>query len=329
MVMVVLGYKKITVNGAIMKLFRHAAASGLTSLSLCLASIPQSQAELLKIPADTRLFLKTQEELIGKKGAIIEGQRVRAQVWKDVVIEGRTVISAGTSAIVKVDFFKRNKIAGRKGKITLGAYEVEAADGSTLELTGGYYKQGSGRILLTSALAGIVFLPLIFIKGGKAKLPEGTVFDAFTARRAEVNVPPFPNTPAAVITDVDMLEDELQAAGLVRPDRAEDAPALTVEFLYDELENEEKPKAFPIEITAPATSLGRFNISHINGEAVSGVKVEGVSVPDCGPWRCTYRASIAIKPLIKKFSPGLNTVRLAASDAPDLASEDILVEVEI
>ncbi|MEO0411471.1 MAG: hypothetical protein AAF221_06500 [Pseudomonadota bacterium] len=310
-----------------MKSPRHAAASGLMSLSLLLACIPQAQAETLKVPADTRLFLTTQEELVGKKGAIIEGQRVRAQIWKDVVVEGRTIIRAGTPAMVKVDFFKRNKIAGRKGKITLGAYEVEATDGSALELTGGYYKQGSGRIFLTSALAGIVFLPLIFIKGGKAKLPEGTVFDAFTARSAEVDVPPLPSVAAP--TDIDILEDDLLAAGLVRPDRAQGVPALSVEFLYSDMEKEEKPKAFPIEITAPAASTDTFTISHINGEPASGVKVEGVSAPVCGPWRCTYRASIAIKPLIKKFSPGLNTVRLGASDMPNLASDDVLVEVEI
>ncbi|MEM7568382.1 MAG: hypothetical protein AAF337_01170, partial [Pseudomonadota bacterium] len=80
------------------------------------AAVAQSTTETIKIPADTRILMATKEELIGKKGAISEGQRVRAEVWKDVVVDGRVVIAKGTNAVVKVDFFKRNKIAGRKGK---------------------------------------------------------------------------------------------------------------------------------------------------------------------------------------------------------------------
>lgn len=279
------------------------------SIVLFCSSSVTTLAETLIVPSDTRIFISTKEEIIGKKGRIREGQRIRAQVWRDVVVNKRVVVAKGTPVLVKVDFFKKAKIAGRKGKISLGAYEVETVDGGVMQLNGGYFKEGKGRIALTATLAGIVFLPLIFIKGQKAKLPEGTVFDAYSTQKMDVAFAQ--DMPTQTIALSPPLKD------------------IEAKIVYEALEGVEKPKYFPLSIRFQATDNPNFVVDTINGDAASkSLKLENVVMGACAA-TCDYTGDVPIKTLVKQFKKGLNTIEVAADKNGERVGAEILIDIEI
>lgn len=277
--------------------------------SFMFSSSAPAFAETLSIPTDTRVFVETLEEIIGKKGRVEEGQRIRAKVWKDVVVNRRVVIAKGASVLVRVDYFKTAKIAGRKGKITLGAYEVQTVDGQAAQLNGGYYKEGKGRIALTATLAGVVFLPFIFIKGKKASLPEGTVFDAYLSN--EIDVQFGQDRPTQTIS--------LQNF---------DAPALSAEILYGAMQGVEKPKMFPVSIQFANVEDPQFSIDKINGEDAKDIDIENIQRGPCDI-ACTYTGDIPIKKLVKQFKKGLNTIDVSTVNNGERISTEVLVDIEI
>jgi hypothetical protein len=193
---------------------------------LCLAALfvpaAASQAAEVVLPRDTRVYLATREPLLGKKGELEVARLVRCEVWRDVTVDGLVVIAAGTPATARVDSLSYRKVAGIKGRMTLGALETEAVDRDPLSLTGGYMKEGSGRVALSASLSALVAWPLIFIPGKAAELPVGTVFDAYTLQSATVTV--------------------AGAAGKVEPPaiRLGGAEGLSAQLLYDKLQGQEK-----------------------------------------------------------------------------------------
>ncbi len=207
-------------------------------------------AEPVTIPTQTMVYVETDQPVKGKKKHTQEGQVVRATVWRDIDVNGRTVIKAGTPVLVRVDTLKGAKIAGIKGKMTLGAYDTTAVDGTKIELGGGYLKEGNGRIALTATLAALVFLPLIFMKGKAAELPRGTVFDAFTKTETTIET--------ANLGNVGPRLNLSKAMG----------PRLEVEVLYDELAASDKPEDFAMLMKAPVGSTGKFVIDSVNGVKV-------------------------------------------------------------
>ena len=80
----------------------------------------------VRIPANTRVHVALNEEVIGKKKYLREGDLVPARVWRDVIIDGVVVIAADTPALAKVEKLKTRKIVGIKGKLTLGEKEALA-----------------------------------------------------------------------------------------------------------------------------------------------------------------------------------------------------------
>jgi hypothetical protein len=101
------------------------------------------------------VYLATKQELVGKKGELEVGQLVRCEVWRDVLVDGRVVIAAGTPATAKVDSLSYRKVAGIKGKMSLAAIETETVHRQPLSLTGGYIIDGTGRIALSASLSAL------------------------------------------------------------------------------------------------------------------------------------------------------------------------------
>ncbi len=256
----------------------------------------------VEVRAGTNIYVVTQETLVGKKKQVREGQVVACKVWRDVVVDGHVVIAEGSPVYVKVDEFKKSRIAGRRGKIALGAYEVQAVDGSTLKLGGGYLKQGKNRIARTAVLAGLVLLPLIFLKGKAATLPRHTVFDAHVDA----------GTRVAVAAENRVFEAD-QAAGL-----------LAVDVDYDRLETVKKPKVFDLLIQGVSAG-DRLEVSAVNGAAVPPIPLQNVGLDADG----RLRATVEIKPLSKQFRPGLNQFTVSTRLDGETVQADVLLEIEI
>ena len=57
--------------------------------------------------------------------------------------------------------------------------EFRSAFQGSVVLTGGYLKEGKGRVALSASLSALVSWPLIFINGETAKLPVGTPMQVY------------------------------------------------------------------------------------------------------------------------------------------------------
>jgi hypothetical protein len=267
-------------------------------------------AEIVTIPANTMVYVETDQPVSGKKKHTQVGQVVRASIWRDVQVDGIVVIDAGTPVLVRVDTLKGAKIAGIKGKMTLGAYDTIGVDRTTIDLGGGYYKEGKGRIALTATLAGIVFLPLIFMKGKSANLPRGTVFDAYTKRRVTIN-----------LGDQITPSQSVNLSGIM-------GPSLDVEVLYDELTSTDKPKYFSFAITAPVGSAGVFVVDTVNHVRVDEIGLETELTGEIDD-REHWQGTVKIKKLGKVFKKGINTFEIVTTIDGERVSKEVVLDIQI
>lgn len=277
-------------------------------VSICLLfQIQLAYAAGVQLPSETRVYVETKQDLIGKGDQVIEGQFVNAAVWRDVIANGYVLIAAGTPVIVKVDELKKRQIAGVKGQMTLGAYETQGVDGQLIQLSGGYHKEGQSRMALSITLGVLLILP-IFIPGKAAELPTGTVFDAYVDN--DWNVEIGGDSPTRKI-DLSYLGADLSA-----------------ELLYAKLEEQEKPKYFEFQITTTPGASTEFVIDRINSEFVKPLKLKNISesVEDD---ELLVNAQIKIKTLLKKFAKGINTIEIASGQGDERIATRLIVDIEI
>lgn len=264
-------------------------------------------ASTTTLHSDQRIFVKTLEELIAKSDRVQVGQRVRAQVSRDVIVDGKVLIKEGAIVLVKVNSVSQKNFAGIKGKLSLSAIRTESIDGQVIDLDGGYHKEGRSKMALSITLAVIVFLPLIFIRGKSAELPAGTIFDAFTARSYDV-VTRDQERKRIDLTDFDSV--------------------MSAELLYDNLNESKKPKYFEFEITIPEGVERKFIIDKINDQSVKpmNLDIQSERVEDD---ELVVNVRIKIKELVKNFAKGFNTIGITNIGESDNPSTSLVVDIEI
>jgi len=253
------------------------------TIALCLALLlpAATVAETTTLPFGTVVYGYLAEKVRSKKKETSEGDLVRAYAWRDVIVDGRTVIKAGAPMMVKVAKLKKAKFAGIKGKLELEALEVETVDGNKVALSGGYDKSGKGRKALSISLAALVVWPAIFIKGKQAVLEEGTVFDAMVAQEREIDVPS--DSPRKITIAKD----------------------LEVEVLYDDMDPEGKSKILPVTIKRCEGEMESAEVVTVNEQEITPIGVDiAALVEDSG---CvTADASIDLEALAEHFTKGIN-----------------------
>ncbi len=272
--------------------------------------MPSALAEEIAVPANTQLYVVTDQFVSGKKKHTQLGQVVRASVWRDVVVDGQVVINSGAPVLVRVDRLKGSGMAGTRGKISLGAYDTVLVDGTSIELSGGYYKEGKGKIVLAATLAAVVFLPLIFLQGKSAHLPRGTVFDAYTKRRTNVSVEAL--RPAQKVNLSGVTVDRLNA-----------------EILYEELEGVEKPEFFTFSITVPAGSAGDFVIDQVNEKRLKDEITIDAEKIDESDMQSNWRGTVRIKALAKELRKGINTFEISTRHEGERLSQELILDIQL
>jgi len=246
-------------------------------------------AEKIAVPSGTRVFIELDQLVTSKKKHNEEGSFVKARVWRDVIIDGRTVVNAGTQAMVQVGDIKGAKVAGVKGYVELRALQVPAVDGSDVLLVGGYDRSGKSLVALSVALAVIVFVPLIFLKGKQAKLQPGTIFDATVANQVHIDVGQSATAVSAV----------------------EKSKPLTVSILYELLESEpegkgEEVKQLPLRITFEGDSVDGARVIEVNGASVEPIPIIVGQTTAAEGGYLTVDAKVNLKAIGKYFSEGFN-----------------------
>lgn len=250
-----------------------------TAFLVSLMMTTSLSAETLVLRAGTTVYGELDQRVVSKKKEFSEGDFVRARVWRNVVVDGQTVIRAGTPMIIRVAKLKKNRMFGVKGKLELEAVSTTNNDGSQVLLDGGYDKSGKGRKGWAIASFLLVAWPLMFIQGKNAVLETGTVFDSTV--QADIEIESSNSGPP-----------KISLGG---------GPKLSAAILYDEGEDD----WLPIELRVCEGSLTDASIVTINGEGIDAIALElgeRADDEDCE----TIQARIRLKDLGKHFVPGIN-----------------------
>jgi len=274
----------------------------------------------VKIPAHTKVYCEMQQRVESKKPYHVD-QRVRATVWRDVIVDGKVVIPAGSPVDAHISLLKHSKVAGIRGKLEISADGTTAADGSFITLTGGYGKKGGSNMALAITLAAVVFVPLIFIHGKKAVLEPGALFDAYTDQSATVRVQVPAEEEQISTTHVLHLE------GIVGPNGSD----LEAHVLYHELEAKKRPKALPLDVSVCGVDkLPDLRVDNINGSPAKKVLKlkprEYKEDPEEGCFEGTFL--VKLKPLVKQFRRGINRFDVAYEHDGKRISQEVILNVQ-
>lgn len=259
-------------------------------------------AETVTVPFGTTVFCELEQRITTKKKApegVEEGDIVRAHVWKDVYVDRRVVITAGTPVYTRVSEMKKARIAGRKGQLELEVLNVQAVNGRDVPLEGGYDKSGRGRMGLSIALAAVVAWPLIFLKGKQAWLEPGTIFDSIVRSPMEI--------------ELEDLPEEIPTLTI--------APPFVVAIPYDEMDPDAKLKELPLLIQLDEGSLSQATIVSVNDQEIPPIQVKIVGQRSEG----LYNAVVDFKVLSKHFTKGMNRFEVQVGE--DTA--EVLLEIEL
>lgn len=259
-------------------------------------------AATIRLQHGTPVYVELDQQVTSSTKDFSEGDTVKSHVWRDVVVDGRTLISAGTPVDVRISELKKRKVAGVKGQLELEAFTVDAVDGTQVLLDGGYDKQGRHRIGLAVSLGAIVAWPLIFIRGKNAELNPGTLFDCQVQTEYQI---------------------ELGADAPVKLNLgAKDK--LSIEVLYDTVDPESKEKILPLKITNCESSIDAARVTKVNDQPIEPIQVTlGTSQVNAD---CTaVEGSIDLESLAKHFRQGINRFEVEVGEQ----KEEVVLDIEL
>lgn len=258
-------------------------------------------AKTVVIPFGTTVFCELDQAVTTRQKeahAVQTGDIVRAHVWKDVWVDGKVVIPAGTPVYAKVDRMKKARLAGQKGDLVIEALSVQPVGGRDIPVDGGYDRSGKGRMGVTIGLAVALAWPFVFLKGKNVFLEQGTIFDAMVRASTEVEAP--------------------EGATAALPPTV---PAFQVTVPYGELNLDRKIKQLPLMIQLSEQELCRIEIVSVNGKEIFPIQVPLVG--EAGD--DTYKGEVDFKALSKYFKSGMNRFEVEMGDE----SAEVLLEIEL
>jgi hypothetical protein len=292
-----------------MKRFSAAALSLLAAAQLSLAPISYAMAsEPGQLDAGTRLYLSLDEVVSSARGGDDVGTVLRCKVWRDVEDHGTLFIKAGTPATCRVDKVSRRNIGGFEGKVSVGGVETRSVDGQIVTLSGGYNKEGSGHKAVVLTIGILLLWPVLFVPGGNAELPPGTVFDVSTVNNlklegAAASAPP--------VIHLDGMANGLRA-----------------DFMVDDFVAQPKHDTFRIKVAKDGDLPSELVIDSVDGKTIDPLKltVGGVAKTD---GTSSGVAEISTKALSKYFVRGINRFDVAYTEDGQRKSTEVVMDVQM
>lgn len=264
------------------------------------------------LQAGTRMYLSLDEQVTSARGGDDVGTMVRCRVWRDVEEGGVVFVKAGTPATCRVDKVSRRNMGGTEGKVSVGGVETRSVDGQTLMLSGGYNKDGSGHKAVVWAVGLLLLWPVLFVPGGNAELPPGTVMDVSTVNDLKLAAPAGTNTTKTV---------DLRGMGGF-------GAALSAEFMLDDFMAQPKHDTFRIKLAKDGQLPAQLFIDTVNGKPVEPIplSVKDVIVKD---GEATGVAEVGAKAVAKHFVRGINRFEVAYKDGSDRQATEVLMNVQM
>ena len=266
-------------------------------LALVLFGHGGSAGELV-IPAGTTVYAELEQRLTSKKGVHAVGDAARATVWRDVVVDGQTVIERGAPLLVRIKAVKHKRLTDRRGTLVLEALHVKAVDGTKVGLDGGYDSTAKDQVTMASTLSSTIDWSVTFVKGREAVLAPGTIFDA------QVKV----STPLSLVD------------GAHGPSISSDFQA---QVLYETMGVKEEQ--LPVEIRRCGIVVGEPQVVSVNDKSLKEPIPVQVFSSRVNKNCVTYRTRIELKKLGKFFVPGINRFQIQSQDA----RAEVILDVEL
>ncbi len=281
---------------------------GLAVHSLVLSPVVNGATVAKELPAGSKVFLTLDEGVTSKRGESEVGQVIRCRVWRDVDAGGMAFIKAGTPGTCKIDKVKRRNMGGMEGKISIAGIDTTSVDGQSVMLSGGYNKEGSGRKAVVWTVGLLLLWPVLFVPGGAAELPPGTIFDTYTASALHIEADV--STPSRAINLAGVLSD------------------YSAEFMLDEFVNSKKPENFKIKITKTGAFPSDFMIDNVNDKPIEPIPLK-LSAPSTADDVTTAFAEVGVKTLAKHFQKGINRFQVAYKEGQERVGTEVLIEIQM
>lgn len=132
---------------------------------------------MLRVGTEVPLLLSEELTTRGKKLRV--GSRFRMETAEAVVVEGVTVIPAGSPAVGEITDLRNKGMWGKSGRFVARILYV-TVNGRQIRLSGGFSDKGTAGGIGAVAVSAVVFLPAgFFMTGTSAKLAVGTPVKGF------------------------------------------------------------------------------------------------------------------------------------------------------
>jgi hypothetical protein len=283
----------------------------IAAMQLGLVASPDTAlaASRSSLDAGTRLFLTLDESVSSARGGGDVGTIVRCRVWRDVENQGVTFIKAGSPAVCRVETVKRSNIGGNEGSISIAGVETHSIDGQNVMLSGGYRKEGGGNKVGVLTVGILFFWPALFIMGGNAELPPGTVFDVSTVNDLKLAA-----AEAATQSRV------INLSGLNQ--------GLSAEFMLDEFLAQKKHNVFRIKVSKDGQLPSTLVIDRVNDKPVEPMSLS-LSKAETKDGETSAIAEISAKTLAKHFTKGINRFDVSYTDGGERKSAEVVMEIQM
>jgi hypothetical protein len=251
-----------------------------------------ARAEELIVPQGTVVFGALDERITSNANKFRVGYPVDGHVWKDVVVDGHTIIRAGTPIELRISRLAGKSVGGQSGALEIMAVAVKAVDGTEISLEGGYDQSATDISGLTRALSMFIW-PASFLPGKNAVLDVGTVFDASIPANTRIVLP-------------DGALPTLKLAA--RPD-------LSVDVIYDDID--QKEGTLPLSLRLCDKEYTReAHITAVNDDEVRPILVS-IIIGKRGEPCHDFTGRVNLESLREHFKPGINrfTVSMGGAEA--------------
>lgn len=124
---------------------------------------------IIKIPTGTAVTIYNTQEI--NADHLDKGQTIEFSVDNPVIINGVTVIQAGTRVSAQVMHKKNNFIFGIPGEIEVGNFKLNNLGNNPIEMIGSITEKGESRYW--AHIGWIIVWPLLLVKGGDGIIPAG------------------------------------------------------------------------------------------------------------------------------------------------------------
>ena len=289
---------------------REAIAVVVSCLGLLNGPVAMAQAAAKTLPAGTKVYLVTDQQVTSKRGEDDVGTVVQCRVWRDVEYEGVVYIKSSTPAACRVEKVSRRNMGGKEGKVAIGAIETKSADGQQVLLSGGYHKEGSGRKAVVWTVGLLLLWPVLFVPGGNAELPPGTVFDTSTVNDLHL----------AVAQPAGGQPPTLNLAGI--------AGGYSAEVMLDDFLKQEKPEVLRIKLNTDSPLPQKFVIDTVNGKGIDPLPLKLSDQKDADGSSSAV-GEVAIKPLAKHFQKGINRFEVSYMDGADRKALELILDIQM